>query len=219
MFKRWAGIVLVLYSGICVASGQLGKLKLAVKATDLLNGRLTVRVPVQGQSHAMSRSIMAAPDAVSESTRLVIDSGPHRMVLVAYEVFARTDQGFEQGVQKETAKLSVKVRIEEWPLPAPLRGFAYFPVAPTHKEEANLVMGVYAAQADGTVQHVTFFINRTAARDFDAATILAKLMAKTITAGQRRLDSSAGEREFSVFSAKSAIFATVPDGYVVTAQD
>jgi len=201
-----------------MASAQLGQLKPVLKPTDLLNGRLTVRVPAQGQSHAIERNIMAAPDAVSETTRIVIDSGPQRMVVVAYELFARADQGFEQAVQKQSAKLPVKGRIEEWPLPAPLRGFAYFPVAPTHDEEANLVMGVYAAQADGTVQYVAFYINRPAAKDFNAATVLASSIAKTITAGQRRLNISAGEREFSAYSAKNSIFATVPEGYVVTQQ-
>ena len=219
MLKRWVAVVLVLYSAVCMASGQLGQLKLAVKTTDLLNGRLTVRVPAQGQSHAMAHSIMAAPDSVSESTRLAINSGPQRMVLVAYELFARTDQGFEQAVQRASTKLPAKGRVEEWQLPAPLRGFACFPVATTHNEEANLVMGVYVAQADGTVQYVAFYINRSAAKDFNAAAILAKSIAKTIAAGQRRLNSSAGEREFSAYSAKNSIFATVPDGYVVTAQD
>jgi hypothetical protein len=200
------------------ASAQLGQLKPGFKTTDLLNGRLTVRVPAQGQSQAMQRSIMAAPDAVSETTRIVINSGPQRMVVVAYELFARTDQGFEQGVQKETARLPVKVRVEEWPLPSPLRGFAYFPLTPTHNEEANPVMGIYAAQADGTVQHVAFYINRSAAKDFNAAAILAKSIAKTIAAGPQRVNSSAGEHEFSAYSPKNSIFATVPEGYAVTVQ-
>jgi hypothetical protein len=220
MLNWRAGLVLVvLFSMFHTASAQLGQLKLSAKTTDLLNGRLTVRVPAQGQPHAIERSIMAAPDAVSETTRIVIDSGGQRMVLMAYELFARTDQGFEQAVQKTSAKLPVKGRIEEYPLPSRLRGIAYFPVTPTHNEEANLVMGIYVAQADGTVQYVAFYVNRSAAKDFNAATVLAGSMAKTIAAGPRRLNTSAGEREFSAYSPKNVIFATVPDGYVVTTQD
>src|ERR1041385_1783407 len=220
MLKWRAGLILlVLFSMFYAASAQLGQLKLSAKTTDLLNGRLTVQVPAQGQPHAIGRSIMTAPDAVSETTRIVIDSGRQRMVLMAYELFARTDQGFEQAVQKASAQLPVKGRIEEWPLSAPLRGVAYFPVTPTHNEEANLVMGVYAAQADGTVQFVAFYVNRSAAKEFNAASALAGAIAKTIAAGPRRLNSSAGEREFSAYSPKNSILATVPDGYVVTTQD
>ena len=127
MLKRWPSLVLlVLLGALPMASAQLGQLKPALKTTDLLNGRLTVRVPAQGQSHAIKRNIMAAPDTVSETTRIVIDSGPQRMVVVAHELFARADQGFEQAVQKQSAKLPAKGRIEEWPLPAPLRGVGYF---------------------------------------------------------------------------------------------
>jgi hypothetical protein len=222
MLRRWASVfVVVLFGALSAASAQIWRLKPALKPSDLLDGRLTVRVPAQAKAYALERSIMAAPEAASETTRIVIDSGPQRLVILAYELFARTGQGgqeFEQGVRKDCARLPMKVMVESWPLAAPLRAFVYFPVTPTLDKEANLLMGVYAAQADGTVQHVAFFFSRSTRLEYDNTRVLAKSIARTIAPGPRGLNSAAGEREFSAYSAKNAIFATVPDGYVVTLQ-
>jgi len=79
-------------------------------------------------------------------------------------------------------------------------------------------MILYVAQADGTVQQVAFFINQSAAKEFNAATVLARSMAKTIAAGPQGLSSAAGDRELSAYSPGNAIFATVPEGYVATLQ-
>jgi len=200
------------------AADSLAQMKIPATKTDALGGRLTLSVPSQTKSQAMQHGIMAAPESDFEQTRIVIDAGEQRMVLMVYELFARAGTDLEGSVQKETSRFPVKVNLQKWPLSAALQAVAYFPVAPTKDEEANLVMGVFVAQLDGSVQNLVWYVNRAAAAQFDAALSLAKAMAKTIASGNRGLNSSPGERELSAYSKTKGVFITAPEGYVVTAQ-
>ena len=160
---------------------------------------------------------MAAPSADAEVTRVVFDSGPKRIVLMAYELFARTDNDFGSAVYKQTAAFPMKVTVEEWTLAAPLRGYAYFPVSPTRDQEANLVMGLYVVQQDSTVQHLVFFANPPAASNSAEVRDLARSIAGTVIPGKRMLNDAPGDRMLYA-SNKTAVFVTVPSGYVMTEQ-
>lgn len=197
------------------AAEHLGQLKLSAKATELLAGRLTVHVPSEGHSIPLQHSIMAAPESNAEMTRLIFDAGPQRMVMLAQELFARTDEKFESGVNERAATLPTKVKVEPWPLSSLLRAYVYIPLAPTKNKEANLVMGVYVAQTDGTVQELRFFINNEATDNFADALALAKSIARTIAPGSKQLNRAAGDRTLAAYP---QLIITVPDGYVVTEQ-
>jgi hypothetical protein len=140
------------------------------------------------------------------------------MVLMVYELFARADAGLEEPAQKMTSHSPTKVSLQKWTLVAPLRAIAYFPTAPTKDEEANFVMGLFVAGPDGSVKNFMWYANSAAASQFDAALKLAKSMADTIAPGTKTLDTASGERELSVYSKTKSVFATIPQGYVVTAQ-
>jgi hypothetical protein len=98
-----------------------------------------------------------------------------------------------------------------------LRAYACTALGPEIDKEANLVMGVYVAQADGTVEELAFFINQEAASNFAAATELAQSIARTIAPGTRKLDISAGDRKLSAYEGDLVI--TVPEGFVMTEQE
>jgi len=110
------------------------------------------------------------------------------------------------------------VRVEQCPVATPLQAYCYSPVVPTHDQEANLVLGMFVAQADTTVQHLMFFVNQSGARNLGDAADLAKSIARTLAAGTRKLESAAGERELFAYSRDSAVFVTAPEGYVATMQ-
>jgi hypothetical protein len=219
--SRYACGILLIWSlcsgGLLMASERLGQLKLASATTNLLNGRLTVWVPAQGKTTGMQNSIMAAPGSDAEVTRIEMNAGSKRMVLMAYEVFARTGKEFDSAVRKQTATFPMKVAVGPWPLSSPLRGYAYFPVTPTKDQEANLVMGVYVAQLDGTVQNLVFYANPSAAKDFSEAADLAKSISRTIAAGKKGFNTSAGDRELAGYS--DPVIVTVPEGYATTMQN
>jgi hypothetical protein len=197
---------------------NLGQLKLSSEKVAVLGGRLMVSVPSSAISQAMQHGIMAAPESEFEQTRIVIDAGGQRMVLMAYELFTRTGADFETVAQNETAGFPVKVRTESWSGMGQLRAMAYFPLTPTKDRAANLVMGVFVAQPDGTVQSLIWYVNPEGAKAYDGALSLARSMAKTIASGKRNLEVRAGERELSGYSATKNVFIRVPAGYVATVQ-
>jgi hypothetical protein len=199
------------------AADRLSDLKLSAKSTDLLQGRLTVRLPEEAHSTPAQHGIMAAPEAGAEITRIEIEAGAQKMVLLAEELFARTGQEFEKDVKEKAATLPTKVEVEPWPLPSPLRAYACMALGPEIDKEADLVMGLYVAQGDGTVEELAFFINQEAATNFAAATELAKSIARTIAPGTTKLNTSAGERKLSAY--EGDLLVTVPEGFVLTEQE
>jgi len=197
---------------------SLGQLTVPTTKIDVLASRLKISVPTGAKVLAVQRGIMAAPETDHEQTRVLIDAGEQRMVLMVYELFARAATDFEGAVQKETARLPMRVNLQKWSLSAPVRAVAYFPVFPSKDQEANLVMGVFVAGPDGSVQNLVWYVNNAAATQFSAALNLAKSIAATIAPGTRPLGSTGGERELSAHSKTKSAFITVPEGYVVTTQ-
>jgi hypothetical protein len=62
--------------------------------TDLLGGRLTVRLPRDAKVSGVWTDIMGAAPADTEISRVQLDAGSQRLVLVAYELFARAGEDF-----------------------------------------------------------------------------------------------------------------------------
>jgi len=203
---------------ITLAADELAQLRISATKTDVLDERLLVSLPEQAKLRPMQRGILSAPESKSEQTRIVIDAGQQRMVLMVYELFARAGTDLEGPAQKMTSHFPVKVSVQKWTLLAPLRAVAYFPTAPTKNEEANFVMGLFVAGSDGSVQNFMWYVNPAAASQFDAALKLAKSMADTIAPGTRTFDTPGGERELSAYSKTKSVFVKIPRDYVVTAQ-
>jgi hypothetical protein len=177
---------------------------LAPKPVNLLGGRLAIRIPIEARLEARPASLMGAKSSADEESRIVLDHGPERMVMMAYETFSRASSTFEAAVQKKMSSTSKKV--EAWHVRRPLRGVAYWPTTTTRTAEANVVMGLYVMRTDRTVQHCVFYINPAATQHLEAWENLARRMAASVTEGQKSLMSQAGERRIGGF------VATVPEG-------
>lgn len=212
-------VLLLAYSQVGHAQDSLAKLKISATKTEVLAGRLLLSVPDQAKFRPVQHGIMAAPEADSEQTRIMIDAGEQRMVLMVYELFARTDVDDLQGpAQKATRHFPMKVSFRKWPLAGQLRAVAYFPSAPTKNEEANLVMGVFVATPDGNVRNFMWYVNPQAASESNACLRLAESMAESIVTGAKTLDTAGGERELSAYSKAKSVFASIPKGYALTTQ-
>lgn len=212
-------VFLLSYSELGHAQDSLAQLRISTRKTEVLAGRLILSLPEQAKSHPVQHGIMAAPEADSEQTRIMIDARDQRMVLMVYELFARTDVDDLQGpALKAIRHFRTPVNFRRWPLAAPLRAIAYFPVVPTKNEEANLVMGVFVAGPDGTVRNLMWYVNPQAASQSEAVLRLAESMAETIAPGTKTLDTTGGERELSSNSKTKSVFAAIPKGYALTTQ-
>lgn len=216
-------LVLVMMPAVAgAATGALGALKVE-SATDLLAGRLRLKLPRGARLEARGHSLMAAPESAQHETRVVIDANTgtgsalkrERLVVMSYELFATAGPDLVAAVRKDLG--------DEQPLPAieplgvlgpELRAVAVTPQTLDKTREAIPVLGVYVAQADGTVQYVAFYINPPAAEDVAGATGLARRIAATLAPGPRRLALTAGIRALS-----DGLKLEVPAGYALTRQD
>lgn len=199
-------------SAACAAPGELGKLQPAATPVELLAGRLRMRVPAGARTEARQRSIMAAPESAQHETRIVLDAGGERLVMMTYELFATAGNDLAAAVRKDLAGGTTPPTVEALNVPG-LRAVAVVPAALDLTREAILILGVYVALPDATVQSLAFFINPNAARDVPGATALARRIAATLTAGPARLASQAGPRRLS-----DGLSLTVPAGYIATSQ-
>ncbi len=200
------------------AAVGLGKLTVPKAQIEILEGRLKVSVPRGSKVEPMQRGLMAAAAANSEETRVVIDAGDQRMVLMAYERFARSGGNLESEVQKQSTQFPVKVNLQKWPLSGQAQAIAYFPVAPRKDQGANFVMGLFVAGPDGLVRSLIWYVNPAGAAQFQAATNLAKTIAKTVTPGAKTLNVTPGKRELSIYSPTKSVYVSIPADYAVSTQ-
>ena len=106
---------LVLLSGLSLqAAEELVQLKPGAAVTNLLGGRLTVRLPPGAKIEAMAHSIMSAPAAETEHTRVVLDAGPQRMVIMADELFSIAGKDIEKRISEGFTKDHFKATLRPW---------------------------------------------------------------------------------------------------------
>jgi hypothetical protein len=202
-------------------AGSLARLALAEKPLSLLEDRLLVRVPATGKAEPREHGIMAAPPSPEEETRIVIDAGQARMVLMAYEVFALAGDDLEKAVRADVAESwgeeAAAVKVEKVGVALPLTAIAIVPPIGDGTDEANLLLGLYIRNGDGMVQSVVFYVNPSGARDAAGALTLARKIAATVTTGKRKLNRDAGPRSFRGIGG-GGLTVTVPEGFVTSVQ-
>ena len=200
-------------------AGELAKLKPGSKTTPLLSGRLTIKLPDQAKVAARRASIMAAEEAPEDETRIVIDAGSERFVVMTWELFAQKGKDFPKRARKYLEKSALtpgeraKAKIEK--ASTPKTGLEVWAVAPpTHdlEREAIMVLAAVIAHPDETVQFMAFYVNPKGAMDIPGVTKLARSILGTLGSGKRRLELAAGSRKLKAF--KKTLEVEVPLGVV-----
>lgn len=193
-------------------------MKLARKETELLDGRLTMRLPGKARLEPRQVSIMAAPESSQDETRVVIDAGEARMVVMVYEMYALGGATFDRNVRAMLGEGEGDYNVTQLELShSGLFGIATIPTKHDLTSEAVLVMGLYLANVDNTVQFLGFYVNPTAAKDPGGALELAKNMATTIRPGRRRLEKDGGRVQLRELHDK-ILEIELPENYVASAQ-
>jgi hypothetical protein len=156
----------------------------------LLAGRLRVRGPTGVANTPRGHSIMAAPPAAEMESRLLLEHEGARFVVLAEEILrAPTDDlvaaaRAEVGVGHDVAALDVE---------GPLRAAIAVPAELDLADDAVDVAIVYTATEDDLVQRVAFYVTPDAART-GGCQRLGMRLARTLTAGTRRLPDEPGPR-------------------------
>ncbi|HKB15061.1 MAG TPA: hypothetical protein VKF62_03300 [Planctomycetota bacterium] len=210
---------LLLASGLAGAQ-EIGKLQLAPEPSDLLAGRLTVRVPPGAGTSPRRAGVMSAPTGAEDETRILIDAETERLVLLANELFCTAGPDFDGVVSRATEGWTAPGEAGytlEPPLEGPggARRFLYLPPKVEVEDDAALVLGAYVVQPDRTVQQLTFYANTAAARDPTGCATLARRIAATVAPGPRRLEVSEGERHVRISDTHELVFRA-PEGFVAT---
>jgi hypothetical protein len=217
--RTWFLLVLFILGSGQVLAGELGALNLGPKPTDLLAGRLKVRMPEGARIQPRQVSIMAAAQAAEEETRVVLDAGKERLVLMAYEMYALTRGQLEAEVQAFYENLNLKGRLEKLPLKSGLKAVTFAPDNPDMKREAVFFQGVMVAREDTTLQYLVFYANPEASKDLKGALALARKIASSLTPGKRKLKTKAGVRIMAGLDSSYRLSIQAPEGFIHTKQD
>ncbi|MGO8690550.1 MAG: hypothetical protein ACLQLG_13085 [Thermoguttaceae bacterium] len=198
---------------------RLREAKLAEKATEVLGGRLTVRLPSGAHAEPRPHSIMAAPEPEDHETRIIFDAGPERLVLLAKETFAFAGEDLEIDVREWLAKSKFNYRAKTVPHPAKgLKAVAITPLAGLD-HSFGFVEGICVESTDRTIQTLDVYVNGVAAKDPQGCRALAHEILSSVAPGKRKLQLAAGQRRLYAYSKELEISITVDQNTVAETQD
>lgn len=183
----------------------------------LLDGRLAMR-PVQGATiEARPWDIMGAPEPTTSETRLFLEAGDEKVVVMVYELFATAGDDLVAQLQQVIADSALPTRLERVAaIGGGLEAYQVLPESLDTSSEAVFTYGLYVVSPDRTVQHLAFYVNPAAAED--GCIDLAMRSAATLRAGERTLDRSARTWELVSGVPNQNLKLALPAGYSVITQ-
>jgi hypothetical protein len=165
---------------------------------------------------------MSAPEPIESETRVIIDADSERLVLMAHEMYAFAGADLEKAVRAYVAgfwgKEAATVQFEKFEVAPPLAAVAVVPARADGKQEANLVLGMYVGNADGTVQFLAFYVNPAGATDAAGPIDLARKIAATLKTGSAKLMWNSGLRSFPGVH-DDRLVLTAPEGFAASVQE
>jgi len=180
------------------------------KSIDLLDGRLTLRVPAPAKIQQRQASFMAAPESLQEETDVVIESGDSHLSITAWELFATAPADVEKPVRQELQREPLTIQSRS--LRSGLRLIEFFPNAP--QQNANLIWGAYLLNADGTVQRIAFYGDGPQAKLPASCLSTVKAMAEGLSTGARALNLKGGTTTVG-----GQLTVSLPPSYGTSVQD
>jgi hypothetical protein len=179
-------------------------------------------MPQEAKTKFRPHDIMGAPESEQHETRVVLDAGQERLVLMVEEQFAIAGDDFENDVRQWLAKAKGRYNVSPIELPAKgLKAVVVTPVTdPDHSrnKDATFVEGILVASGDHTVQSFDVYVNKAAEKDMKACKALAREILLSVAPGTKKLQCEAGKRRLSAFSKDQEISVAVDKNTVVTTQ-
>jgi hypothetical protein len=178
----------------------------------LLGDHLVMDVPERAEQSARPHSIMAAPAARQDETRIIIEPGAEmaRFVVFARELYASATADVLADAKRVAAP---DEGVERFDLGGGLRAAEITRGAPPRPPQPLRVLSLVVAHPDGTLQEVVFLILSQMANERDAYLAKARALAKSLRPGSRRIDAPGGEAKLG-----SDLVVTLPRGFIVSTQ-
>lgn len=202
------------------AAGTLREVHVEPQPISVLGGRLRLQVPDDAKVQTVGA--LSTGDWPVPATRIDITSGGEEMIIAVQELFARTPNDFESAIRSQI-KLpedDEDFRLEKLDLESrTIKALALWSKKLEASREASVVLTVFLAQRDRTVQMLTFLVNGTAAADPGGCKLLAGRIARSLDAGDKRLPWSGGVRKLRMPKTKRQLKLRVPKGFVLLRED
>jgi hypothetical protein len=205
--------------------GEFARLAERYKAQiqlQLLGGRLVVDMPSGAYVEPVAASLMGAVASPEVETRVVLDHGGERLVMMANETFQLAAKGIRGAVEALTARWGSPggsgLKVFEVPMPkgtgAEVVAVARAPL--DMSRSAVPIMDAFVRHADSTVQRIALYVSPNAAQDAAGCGMLAFQMLRTVEIGPRPLNSRPGSRGLNGLSGGPGLTVTVPHGWVAS---
>jgi hypothetical protein len=190
--------------------GRLGERALGARPIDLLDGRLTIRLPEGAE-------LSADDDArTEEESAVVLDAGADRLVLLAEETFALAGPDLASAAARVLPSFGGgpgKVEVVE--LPSGLRAAILIPDSPAIGR-ALMLLTVLVAHPDGTTQRLGIAVDAGKAPEREGCIELARRIVGTLAVGPRALERDAATRTLALDDGE-ALELDHPAGWILTA--
>lgn len=184
-----AAFVLSFLVAAAAHAEQIWKLPLS-ENQKLLGDRLTIKMPRGAKIEARGHSIMSAPEAAENETRVVVESDGAKLVLMAYDLHALAGKDFSQNVDR-FLKGDLEGKAPEMKRSLGLSksdgglNFALVESTAGQKQsgDARLIASAVVANKDQTVQQLNLYVNPTGAKEWNELSKLARNVFRSLAAG------------------------------------
>lgn len=184
-----------------------------LESLDLLNNRLSISMPKGTKNEARGHSIMAAPEANENETRLVFEDGEKKLVVMAWELFRKAGANYNEESTKalkqwsESESTPFKISTIEKHITLGI------PSKPNVEDDAILYSTALIRHDDDTIQRVAVYFNPEFHKTPDRCVDLAKKIVESIKVGKRSLELKAGKRHLNVLNDGFQITISVPENW------
>ncbi|MCX5672063.1 MAG: hypothetical protein NTU94_12165 [Planctomycetota bacterium] len=211
-----AALGLILAAGSTAGAGALGKLTVQDKPLTLLGGRVLARMPEGAKVEPRkAANIMGADPSAEEESRVVLDAGNERLVLMAQETFQWADKDFKEVVGKQYAHCSIT------PLRQGEEGPTSYLLVPKEVKPGGAATGVAFAclvLPDKTVVRLGAYANPEACQDLPGCTALAREILSHAVGGNVPLKCEAGTKRLRAMVQGKDVQVDLPRDYILTFQ-
>jgi len=200
-------------------AGALGRLEPST-AVELLGGRLVATMPSGAKVEPRGHGIMSADAPAENETRVVLEAGEERLVVMANDLFATAGDDFASSVK---AELGSRGNPGDYDVAVATTGkglsaVSVTPRVPDRTGDAVLVESYCVMTADGLVETVAVYVNPPAAADLAGAKLLADKILRSLGAGARTLPRAGGRTKVTYLDETRDLYADLPRDVVVSLQ-
>src|SRR4030095_4635439 len=91
--------------GAWLAGGEFRGLPQCSRPPEFLRDRVSLRLPTGAREEPMVQSVMHAPESREDQSRIVIDAGAERLIIMVYELYTLTGDDFAASLRAEFARI------------------------------------------------------------------------------------------------------------------